>query len=81
MHRADLQGALQAQVNDNPDIDLRLGCQFEDVASHAKGLTVVQRSGNDAAAGTGGGADRRRRHLVGGAAAICFRRCSRNSPA
>jgi 2-polyprenyl-6-methoxyphenol hydroxylase-like FAD-dependent oxidoreductase len=46
MHRADLQAALQAQVNDNPDIDLRLGCQFEDATSHAKGLTVVQRRGN-----------------------------------
>jgi salicylate hydroxylase len=45
MHRADLQAALQAHVNDNPDIELRLGCQFEDVAGHAKGLTVVQRSG------------------------------------
>jgi salicylate hydroxylase len=46
MHRADLQGALQAEVNDHPDIDLRLGCQFEDVTSHAKGLIVVQRRGN-----------------------------------
>src|SRR5216684_3570390 len=46
VHRADLQAALQAHVNDNPDIDLRLGCQFEDVATHDKGLTVVQRSGN-----------------------------------
>src|SRR6266576_3382809 len=45
MHRADLQAALQAEVNDNPDIELRLGCQFEDVVPHAKGLTVVQRSG------------------------------------
>jgi salicylate hydroxylase len=45
VHRADLQAALQAQVNDNPDIELRLGCQFEDAAAHAKGLTVVQRSG------------------------------------
>ena len=45
VHRADLQAALQALVNDHPDIDLRLGCQFEDVAPHAKGLTVVQRSG------------------------------------
>jgi len=26
VHRADLQAALQAQVNDHPDIDLRLGC-------------------------------------------------------
>ncbi len=45
MHRADLQAALQAQVNEHPDIELRLGCQFEDVVPHAKGLTVVQRSG------------------------------------
>ncbi len=45
VHRADLQAALQAEVNDHPDIDLRLGCQFEDVGIHAKGLTVVQRSG------------------------------------
>jgi salicylate hydroxylase len=46
MHRADLQAALQAEVNDHPDIDLRLGCQFEDVTSHARGLTVVQRRGS-----------------------------------
>ncbi len=46
IHRADLQAALAAAVHDNPDIDLRLGCQFEDAAAHAKGLTVVQRSGN-----------------------------------
>jgi salicylate hydroxylase len=46
VHRADLQSALQAEVNDHPDIELRLGCQFEDVGTHAKGLTVVQRSGN-----------------------------------
>jgi 2-polyprenyl-6-methoxyphenol hydroxylase-like FAD-dependent oxidoreductase len=45
LRRADLQAALQAHVNDNPDIELRLGCQFEDVVDHAKGLTVVQRSG------------------------------------
>jgi salicylate hydroxylase len=45
VHRADLQAALQAAVNDHPDIELRLGCQFEDVGTHAKGLTVVQRSG------------------------------------
>src|SRR5258707_15031513 len=46
IHRADLQAALQAAVNDHPDIDLRLGCQFEDVTKHTKGLTVVQRRGN-----------------------------------
>jgi salicylate hydroxylase len=45
VHRADLQAALQAEVNDNPDIELRLGCQFEDLAPDAGGLTVVQRSG------------------------------------
>ncbi len=45
MHRADLQAALQAEVTAHPDIELRLGCQFEDVVPHAKGLTVVQRSG------------------------------------
>ena len=46
LHRADLQAALAAAVNDHPDIELRLGCTFEDVTSHAKGMTVVQRSGN-----------------------------------
>jgi salicylate hydroxylase len=45
IHRADLQAALRDQVQDCPDIELRLGCQFEDVSSHAKGLTVIQRSG------------------------------------
>jgi salicylate hydroxylase len=45
VHRAHLQAALQAEVNDNPDIELRLGWQFEDAVAHAKGLTVVQRSG------------------------------------
>jgi salicylate hydroxylase len=45
IHRADLQAALQAEVNDHPDIDLRLGCQFEDVTKHANGLTVLQRRG------------------------------------
>jgi salicylate hydroxylase len=46
IHRADLQAALQAAVNDHPDVDLRLGYQFEDVTRHAKGLTVMQRRGN-----------------------------------
>jgi salicylate hydroxylase len=45
VHRADLQAALQAEVKEHHDIELRLGCQFEDVATHAKGLTVVQRNG------------------------------------
>lgn len=45
IHRADLQAALRDEVQGNSDIELRLGCQFEDVSPHAKGLTVVQRSG------------------------------------
>ena len=45
VHRADLQAALLAQVNESPDVELRLGCQFEDVTRHARGLTVVQRQG------------------------------------
>jgi salicylate hydroxylase len=45
IHRADLQAALREQVQNCSDIELRLGCQFEDVSSHAKGLTVIQRSG------------------------------------
>ena len=46
LHRADLQAALLAHVRDNPDIDLRLGAQFEDIATYPKGVTVVQRKGN-----------------------------------
>jgi salicylate hydroxylase len=45
IHRADLQAALRDEVQSRPDIELRLGCQFEDVSPHAKGLTVIQRSG------------------------------------
>jgi salicylate hydroxylase len=45
VHRADLQAALLAEVRNTPTIDLRLGCQFEDVSIHAKGLTIVQRRG------------------------------------
>ena len=45
IHRADLQTALREAVESCSDIELRLGCQFEDVSSHAKGLTVIQRSG------------------------------------
>jgi salicylate hydroxylase len=46
LHRADLQSALQAAVEAHPAIELRLGCAFEDVAEHAEGVTVSQRSGN-----------------------------------
>jgi salicylate hydroxylase len=45
IHRADLQTALREAVENCSNIELRLGCQFEDVSSHAKGLTVIQRSG------------------------------------
>jgi salicylate hydroxylase len=45
VHRVDLQVALQAKVGEHHDIELRLGCQFEDIAAHAKGLTVVSRVG------------------------------------
>ena len=45
IHRTDLQTALRNAVESCSDIELRLGCQFEDVSSHAKGLTVIQRSG------------------------------------
>ena len=44
IHRADLQAALKDEVESCSDIELRLGCQFEDVSPHAKGLTVIQRS-------------------------------------
>jgi 2-polyprenyl-6-methoxyphenol hydroxylase-like FAD-dependent oxidoreductase len=45
LHRADLQAALQAEVNDNPAIELRLGCRFEDVVTGVDGVTVVQCGG------------------------------------
>ncbi len=45
VRRADLQSALLARVAKQPDIDLRLGAQFEDVAVYPKGVTVVQRRG------------------------------------
>ena len=45
LHRADLQAALQAQVNDHPGIELRLGCQFDDVATDAGGVIITQSSG------------------------------------
>ena len=47
LHRADLQAALREAVDENPDIELRLHTTFEDVASHAKGLTIVHRSGTE----------------------------------
>ncbi|KIZ45660.1 MULTISPECIES: FAD-dependent monooxygenase [Rhodopseudomonas] len=43
IHRADLQAALQAQVNATPAIELRLGHCFEDASSHAEGMLVGHR--------------------------------------
>lgn len=45
LHRADLQTALRSEVDDNPAIELRLGCRFEDVVTGADGVTVIQRGG------------------------------------
>lgn len=40
VHRADLQAALVAQVNDHPDIELRLGTAFKDVANDEAEVVV-----------------------------------------
>src|SRR3984957_17335144 len=45
VHRADLQAALQAEISDNPDIELRLRLRFAGGGTHRQGVTVVQRSG------------------------------------
>jgi salicylate hydroxylase len=47
VHRADLQNALYRRASEVADIDIRLGVQFEDAASHANGITVVCRRGLD----------------------------------
>lgn len=46
-HRADLQAALLARAREHPDIDVRLGAPFEDVAVDAAGVTVVNRAGHE----------------------------------
>ncbi|MBN8982484.1 MAG: FAD-dependent monooxygenase [Rhizobiales bacterium] len=46
IRRADLQSVLYARALNHHDIEVRLGCQYEDVASYAKGVTVVQRKGS-----------------------------------
>lgn len=48
MHRADLQAALVAQVNAHPDIELRLGCQFDSFTTTEAG--VLANLGDSAAA-------------------------------
>ena len=40
VHRADLQAALAAQVGENADIELRLGCPFKDVTRHEGGVVI-----------------------------------------
>jgi len=46
IHRADLQAALASQVSANPEIELRLGCRFNEMTQHPGGVLV--RSGNGA---------------------------------
>jgi salicylate hydroxylase len=45
LHRADLQAALQARVEETSKIELRLGWQFENAVMYADGVTVTARSG------------------------------------
>ena len=45
LHRADLQQALLKRAEAMPDIDIRLGLQFEDAAVHGNGVTVVMLRG------------------------------------
>jgi salicylate hydroxylase len=40
LHRADLQAALVAKVEAHPDIELRLGCQFDSFTTMATGVLV-----------------------------------------
>jgi len=44
IHRADLQGALAAAIEENSDIVLRLGARLEDFAVHQHGVTVQLRT-------------------------------------
>jgi len=44
IHRADLQSALAAAIEDSPDITLRLGTHVEDFALHRHGITVQART-------------------------------------
>jgi salicylate hydroxylase len=43
IHRGDLQSALAAQVQAEPDVRLRLGMHVEDFAGHVNGITVLAR--------------------------------------
>jgi salicylate hydroxylase len=46
IHRGDLQAALAAAVNENLDINLKLGLRMEDFAAHNNGISVSARSRN-----------------------------------
>ncbi len=54
MHRADLQAALAARVNENPDIELRLNCPFRDLTPLKGGIVI----------GSGGGASYRHERVA-----------------
>ena len=54
VRRADLQSALVARVKAHPDIDLRLGAQFEDVAVYPKGVNGRPEFGDPALHGPDG---------------------------
>jgi len=45
IHRGELQSALRETAANHPDIEIRLGEQVEDHATHANGLSVVIRKG------------------------------------
>ena len=45
IHRADLQAALLDAVLVHPAIEVKLGCRFDDVAAHARGITVGASAG------------------------------------
>lgn len=44
IHRADLQGALAAAIEESSDVTLRLGARVEDFALHQHGVTVQLRT-------------------------------------
>ena len=48
IHRADLQAALAAAIEESPDITLRLGTRVEDFALHQHGITVQARTAQGA---------------------------------
>ena len=53
LHRADLQGVLLDRVRQTDSIELRLGAEVEDVATHAHGVTATLRHDDARAEETG----------------------------